>query len=237
MLEDLLYHAEDFFTAETGRYFLRAMGMTLALTVVGCGFGLAFGLVLGTARMVRNHWFVPLRLLVILYVEAFRRIPFLVLLMGTLLVIKSLGVDISLFAIAAIAIVIFSTAYLSEIVRAGLESVHRAQIDAAVAMNFGWFATMRHVVFPQAWRVIVPPAFAFFVMFVKDTSYAAQVGVYELLQVGKYFNQIGKPAVLSFGSILVLYFILSYPLTRLGWWIEAKLKARGQPVAKPTIGI
>ena len=82
------------------------------------------------------------------------------------------------------------------------------------------------MILPQAWKVILPPAFAFFVMFIKDTSLASQVGVLELTQAGKYFNNNGYSAIFSYGTILVIYFILSYPLTRLGWWMEAMLQQR-----------
>ena len=93
-------------------------------------------------------------------------------------------------------------------------------------MNFTRLQTLYYVVFPQSWKVILPPAFAFIVMFIKDTALASQVGVIELTAVGKYFNNVGYSAILSYGTVLAFYFVLSYPMTRLGWWMEKKL-ARG----------
>ena len=63
-------------------------------------------------------------------------------------------------------------------------------------------------------------------MFIKDTSLASQVGVLELTLAGKYFNNLGYSAILSFGTIIILYFILSYPMTLLGWKIEERLMDR-----------
>ena len=140
--------------------------------------------------------------------------------------LKGCGLDYSLFTIACISIVIIYTAFIGEIIRGGLDSVHQTQWDTADAMNFSRLQTLRHVILPQAWKVVLPPAFAFFVMFIKDTALTSQVGVLELTQAGKYYNNLGYSAILSFGTVLILYFVLSYPMTRLGWWMEARLKDR-----------
>ena len=72
------------------------------------------------------------------------------------------------------------------------------------------------VILPQAWKVILPPAAAFIVMFIKDTSLASQIGVVELTFAGKMLVNRGFSPVLGFGAILIAYFVLSYPLSRLG---------------------
>ena len=79
------------------------------------------------------------------------------------------------------------------------------------------------MVVPQAWRVILPPAFAFFLLFLKDSALASQIGVVELTYAGKVLNNRGFAPALSFGAILVLYFVLSYPLMRIGQRLEASL--------------
>jgi polar amino acid transport system permease protein len=110
-------------------------------------------------------------------------------------------------------------------------AVHRNQWDAAETMNFTLIQALRHVVLPQAWRIILPPAFGFFVLFIKDTALASQIGVVELTYAGKVLNNRGFSATLSFGTILVLYFIISYPLTRLGAYLEARLASARNPRA------
>ena len=92
-------------------------------------------------------------------------------------------------------------------------------------MNFGWFQIIWMIVAPQAWKVILPPAFAFMVMFIKDTALASQMGVVELTFAGKILSNRGFSATLTFGVILLAYFILSYPLTRLGRYLEKRLGA------------
>jgi polar amino acid transport system permease protein len=90
-------------------------------------------------------------------------------------------------------------------------------------MNFGLLDTVRYVVLPQAWRVILPPAFGFFVLFIKDTALASQIGVVELTFAAKVLNNKGFSAALVFGTILVVYFAISYPLARLGAHLEVRL--------------
>jgi len=90
-------------------------------------------------------------------------------------------------------------------------------------MNFTYIETLRYIVVPQAWKVMLPPAFSFFVLFIKDTALASQIGVVELTFAGKVLANKGFPAALTFGTILVLYFLLSWPLARFGRWMEVKL--------------
>ena len=115
-----------------------------------------------------------------------------------------------------------SVAYTSEIIRAGFESVPRQQVEAASAMNFSRWKILRNVIVPQSWPVILPPAFAFMVSFIKDTALVSQIGVVELTFAGKVMNNRGYSALLVYGTILILYFILSYPLTRLGAHLEER---------------
>jgi polar amino acid transport system permease protein len=79
------------------------------------------------------------------------------------------------------------------------------------------------VVLPQSWRVIVPPATAFIVMFIKDTSLASQLGVIELTFAGKMLVNRGASPILGYGVILMCYFALSYPLSRLSAYLERRL--------------
>ena len=90
-------------------------------------------------------------------------------------------------------------------------------------MNFSYLEILREIIFPQAWKVILPPAFAFFILFIKDTALASQIGVMELTFAGKVLNNKGFSPVLVFGTILILYFILSFPLDRFGKYMEQKI--------------
>jgi polar amino acid transport system permease protein len=223
MLERIAREIPDFFSSQNVVLLLEAMGTTLAMTIIGCvlGFLLAFSIVF--LRQTPGRLMLPVRLAAILYVEIFRRIPFLVVTYLVLFFIQAFVSDASLFAIAVIAVCIYSTAYTADIIRGGFESVARQQTEAAVAMNFSRWQTLVSVIIPQSWPVILPPAVAFAVGFIKDTALVSQVGVFELTFRGKELNNAGFSGILVFGTIAFLYFAMSYPLSRWGRWLEQRL--------------
>jgi polar amino acid transport system permease protein len=222
-MERIIQQLPRFFSGGHVSLLLDAAGTTLALTLIGCvsGFLLAFLIVL--IRQTPGLWALPLRLLGIAYVEIFRRIPFLVVTYLVLFFIQAFASDASLFTIAVVAICIYATAYTAEIIRGGFESVARQQIEAATVMNFSRWQTLVSVIVPQSWPVILPPAVAFAVSFIKDTALVSQVGVFELTFRGKELNNEGFSGILVFGTIALVYFAISYPLSRLGSWLEIRL--------------
>jgi polar amino acid transport system permease protein len=80
---------------------------------------------------------------------------------------------------------------------------------------------------PQSWQTITPPAFAFFLSFIKDSALASQIGVVELTYAGKVFSNRGLSPAIAFGSILLAYFVISYPLARFGARMEGRLAVSG----------
>lgn len=225
MFERLLKELPRFFSPENVAFLLQGAWMTLTLTLIGCALGFCLAFVLVYMRQTPGWWAAPIRLLAITYVEIFRRIPFLVITYLVLFFIAVFVDNASLFLIAVVAICIYSTAYTSEIIRGGFESVPSQQIEAAMAMNFSRWKTLTRVIMPQSWPVIIPPAVAFMISFIKDTSLVSQVGVFELTFRGKELNNMGFSALLVFGTIALLYFLMSYPLTRFGAWLEKRLAA------------
>ena len=225
MFERIWQEAPAFFTWYNAAFVGQAIGRTLLMTLIGCGVGFAAGLLIAVLRQSESRLLMPLRFVAITYVEIFRRIPFLVVLFIVLFVIQPLLPNASLLAIATVSICLLSTAFLSEIVRSGLESVPRQQIEGARTLNFSSIQLLVLIVLPQSWKVILPPAAAFIVMFIKDTSLASQLGVIELTFAGKMLVNRGFSPVLGFGTILVFYFLLSYPLSRFAGYLEKRLAA------------
>jgi polar amino acid transport system permease protein len=222
-MERILEQIPRFFSGPNLTLLLEAAGLTLTMTLVGCliGFGLAFVLVY--LRQTPGLWALPLRWICIAYVEVFRRIPFIVVIYLVLFFIQALTPDASLFTIAVIAICLYAVAYTADIIRGGLESVALTQVEAAQAMNLSRLQTDFYIVLPQAWPVIIPPAIAFAVSFIKDTALVSQVGVFELTFRGKELNNQGYSGLLVFGTIALCYFLLSFPLSMLGQHLEKRL--------------
>ena len=215
----------DLFSPETLAFLAAALGRTLWMTFIGCTIGFVIGMGLALLRRTRARLLAPLRWAAALYVETFRRIPFLVILILVLFSVQAFAPDLSLLGIATIAVTLTATAYLSEIVGAGLDAVPRPQVESAEVLGLSWFDTLRHVVLPQAWSVILPPAAAFMVMFVKDTALASHLGVVELAFAGKILVNKGFSPLVGFGAVLVLYALISWPLSRIATYLESRLAA------------
>lgn len=200
-----------------------AMANTLLLSVLGCAVGGLCGLALTVVRMTRSRAMLVPRALAFAVVEFFRRLPPLVVLLLAFFTTNLARTELSLFHVALIGLSLVATASLSEIIRGGVLSVHRTQWDAAAALNFGYLRSFFTVILPQGWRVIVPPAISFLLLFIKDTAFASQLGTLELTYAGKVLTTRGFSAAISYGSVLLLYFVLSYSLARLGRWMENRL--------------
>src|SRR5215469_6991225 len=222
-MDRIIHQIPRFFSPGHITLLVEAMGTTLALTLIGCVTGFLLAFLLVVMRQTPGLPGLPLKIVAILYTEIFRRIPFLVVIYLVLFFIQAFVSDASLFTIAVVAICIYATAYTAEIIRGGFESVARQQIEAATAMNFGRWRTLISIIIPQSWPVILPPAAAFAVGFIKDTALVSQVGVFELTFRGKELNNEGFSGILVFGTISLLYFVMSYPLSRWGRWLEKRL--------------
>ncbi|MCW1408846.1 amino acid ABC transporter permease/ATP-binding protein [Rhizobium sp. 1AS11] len=205
-------------------------GGALLLSAVGCLLGIVFGTVLSLARLSRSRLLLPFKVVALVYVEVFRRVPFLVTLLVFFFGAQVLGFDLSPLVVTLISTSVISTAFVAEIIRAGLAAVRPSQLEAAEVMNFSPWQILWLVRWPQAWPLILPPVFGYFVLFIKDTALASQIGVLELTQAGKILNTKGFSALLVFATVLILYFLISYPWP--GWgpiWraILAHLDIRG----------
>jgi polar amino acid transport system permease protein len=197
--------------------------MTAALALIGCGLGFLAGFVLALMRLPRVIPFAPARWFAIVYTETFRRIPFLVKLMCVFFAFQFAGANVSMFTVAATTVALSAAAFASENVRAGLESIHDNQWDAAEAMNMGGFAALRRVILPQAWPVMIPPSMTYSVGLVKSTSIASQIGLFELTYAARIMNNKGINAALAYGTILVLYFVICFSLNRFAARLETRL--------------
>lgn len=222
-----LHEVIEFSTWYNLVFLLQAGARTLVLSATGCLCGFVLGFGLAVLRHTVGVAWLPVRVIGVVYTEMFRRIPFLVTLFLVFYAVQALGLDMPVFWVAVISTCVIGTAYLSEVVRAGFAAVPRAEWDAAATMNFSLWQTLRYVVVPQSWKTIMPPAFAFFLSFIKDSALASQIGVVELTFAGKVFNNRGLSPSIAFGSILLAYFVISYPLARFGARMERRLALSG----------
>lgn len=224
----ILMEAPRFFTWWNMLFLLQAVGNTLVASVLGCGIGYAFGFVLAALRLPQLIPFAPLRALCILWVETFRRIPFLVLLLLVFFLSQFAKLEAPLWVVAVAAVAIRMSALAAENIRAGLESVRVTQWEAALAMNMSPWQALGRVVLPQSWRVILPPSIAHVLSMVKETSLVSQIGFIEITFAAKMLTQRGFSALLTYGSALVLYFFVGWALAALGRYAERRLTTRSR---------
>jgi polar amino acid transport system permease protein len=226
MLAQLADEIPRFFTYWNILFLAQAALNTLLVSFVGCFIGYAVGFLLATMRSHRIVPLAPVRLLGVAYVEAFRRIPFLVLLLCTFFGFQLSGADASLFTIAVTAVAVRMAALAAENIRAGYEAIGRTQWEAAETMNLRPLQTLRLVILPQAWRVILPPSIIHTVSMIKETALVVQIGFLELTFAARMLTQRGFSPILCYGSVLLLYFVISWSFATLGRRLETRLTSR-----------
>ena len=200
-----------------------------AISVVGAS---VVGIVLGTvltldaalARIVTRG-----------YVEVFRGLPILVTVFMVYFGLPSINseLEFSPLTATAIALILWGSAQVAEATRGAVQSIPREQHEAAAALGFGWVGRHRSVILPQALRRLLPPLVSLLVNIIQNSTLAAVIGGIELLQAGKAQTErltfyppagIGEiHAFEIFAFVALLFFLISFPLTRLAAYLEKRL--------------
>lgn len=220
--------------------FAWALWKTVYIAVISQFLGVVLGLIAALLRMSR---FWPLRLLSGLYVLVFRGTPVIVqiffvyfganLLLGVNLFPRTanfVAFSVSGAVLAGItALSINEGAYMREIIRAGIDSIDRGQMEAAKSLGMTYGLAMRRIVLPQAARVIVPPLGNEFNNMLKTTSLLAFIGVYELFQdADVHYSTTFKP-VEYFAAVAFWYLVLTTLWSFVQTWIERRLAVGERP--------
>jgi polar amino acid transport system permease protein len=223
MLDQLLAEAPRFFTYWNMLFLAEAAMNTVLVSFAGCLIGYLVGFAIATFRIARVNPVAPARAALVLYVEALRRIPFLVLLFCVFFSFQLSGAEQSLFVIATTAVALRMSALAAENVRAGYDAINPRQWDAAIAMNMAPLSTLFRVILPQAWRIILPPSTIHTVSMIKETALISQIGFLELTFAARMLTQRGFSALICYGTVLILYFLISWSFQRLGRYAERRL--------------
>jgi polar amino acid transport system permease protein len=201
---------------------LDGLGQTLLLSAVVVPLGLLGGLILALLSTVKTRW---VRWPLMAWVDVFRALPPLVLLVFVYAGLPFAGVEVSAFAAVAIGFFLNTGAYYGEILRAGIASVPLGQSEAARSMGLSRWQTMRLVVLPQAVRNVLPDLISNTLEVVKLTSIAAVVAMPELLFQARQAQSVTFNAT-PIMAAAVAYFILLWPVVRLLSKLENKQLAR-----------
>jgi polar amino acid transport system permease protein len=191
---------------------------------------LAFGLLLAVLRSLPGPVFFPFRLMATVYVDVFRALPGILIIIALGLGIPALripGVPSDEFFWAIVVLTLVYSAYVSEVYRAGIESVHPSQAAAARSLGLSQLQTMRHVVVPQAIRRVVPPLLNDFIGLQKDTVLVSYIGIVEVFRQ----TQIMVAATFNFTPYVataLIFLVITIPLARFTDWLIARERRRGQ---------
>jgi polar amino acid transport system permease protein len=203
---------------------LRALWLNIQIMLISEVLILVLGALLAVMRTLRGAVFFPLRFLAALYTDVFRGLPLLIVLLLVGYGIPSLrlqGAPSSLMALGIIALTLTYSAYVAEVLRAGIESVHPSQGASARALGLTYAQAMRYVIFPQAVRRVLPPLLNDFVSLQKDTSLVSILGVIEVsLTAENQQSHDFKFVHVVFAGLIFL--ALTIPLTRFTDWFARR---------------
>lgn len=212
----------DFTLWDIVRNLLTGLQWTLLLSLVAFACGSLAGLLLLVARISDNTL---LRGVARGYIELFQGTPLLMQLFMVFFGIALFGIDVSAWMAAAIALTLFSSAFLAEIWRGCVESIPRGQWEASGSLALSRLEQLRYVILPQALRIAIAPTVGFSVQVVKGTAVTSIIGFTELTKTGGMLANATFEPFLIYGLVAVGYFILCYPLSLSARYLERRLHA------------
>jgi His/Glu/Gln/Arg/opine family amino acid ABC transporter permease subunit len=187
------------------------IGGTLRLAIPAIILGFVLGIFIGLARLAEARW---IRLPATAYVEFFRGVPLVMVIFWIWFIIPQLlRLPIPEYGVALTAFVIFEAAYFGEIVRAGVQSVARGQVEAATALGLTAAKTMTYVVLPQALRNMVPSLVTQMIVLFKDTSLASIIGYVDLTKAAQIVNNREIRPFELYLFIAVVYWLCTYSMS------------------------
>ena len=193
-------------------------GGTIRLALPAIALGFALGIVVGLARLAPVWW---IRVPATVYVEFFRGVPLVMVIFWMWFILPQvLGLALPEYGIALTAFVIFEAAYFGEIVRAGVQSVPRGQVEAATALGMTTTKTMTYVVLPQALKNMVPSLVTQMIVLFKDTSLASIIGYVDLTKAAQIVNNREIKPFQLYLFIAVVYWLCTYSMSRVAQRLE-----------------
>jgi polar amino acid transport system permease protein len=217
----------------TARYMLEeGLPATLRIAAFSLIASTVIGVVLGTLLTIR---FLPTRALIRFYIEVWRGLPIIVTIFVVFFVFPIAGSQFEFdpFTSATIGLSLWGSAQIAEATRGAVQSIPREQHEAAAALGFGWVGRHAFVILPQALRRLLPPLVSLLVGIIQNTTLASVIGATELLAASKQqVERITAPppagigeihAIEIYGAVMVVFFCISFPLTRLAIFLERRL--------------
>ncbi|NLY55826.1 MAG: amino acid ABC transporter permease [Firmicutes bacterium] len=201
---------------------LEGAWVTIKLTTIAVAIGLVIGTFVGMARTSKNKLLYGIASV---YVDFIRGTPLLVQIFLVYMGLPQvLGFPIPVWIAAISALGINSGAYVAEIVRAGIQSIDRGQVEAARSLGMTHRQTMRYIILPQAFKRIIPPLGNEFIAMLKDSSLVAVISLEELMRKGQIIQTRTFRPFEIYLAVAFIYLIMTLSISRLVAWTERRLK-------------
>lgn len=212
---------------------IKTLPIVFEVLILGLVCSYAWGLVLSLIRLSR---FRVLRVLAIAYIDFFRGLPLLLLFIFIYYGLGIAGLKLNSITSGILGLTLCYGAYSAEIFRAGIQAIHKGQMEAARSLGMTNGQAMRHVVLPQAVKLVVPPLTNEFIAMIKDTSLMSVIAVPELLFTAKEkMGVAANPTPLTVAAII--YVVFTIPLIRVASRLETRRRKRPSGGAKPSSGL
>ena len=200
---------------------LKGMAITAKIAALSALVGLVLGMLGGLARVSPRR---VLRLPALVYVTLMRATPVLVTLLFLYYGLPSAGLLLDATTVGVIALGITNGAYMSEILRGGIESIDGGQMRAARALGMSYPLAMRRIVLPQAARRVLPPVTNELISLIKNTSLVSTVAISDLLRAGMDFMSWKANTFSPFAGVALGYLLLTLPLIAINAWLEKRYR-------------
>ncbi len=204
-------------------FLLVGLWMTVKISLITIICGSILGFVVGMLRTV-GGW--PVSATLGLYIHALRGTPFLVHLYVIYFVLPATKISwlmLEAFPAAVIALSLYTSTYVAEIVRSAIQAVPRGQAEAARSTGMTALQSMWYVVLPQAVKLMIPPMGGVYVIIIKGTSIVSVIGIAELVRAGEHATQRHpRELMVIYGMTALLYVVYCYPVLRIARWAETK---------------
>ncbi|HDJ3035769.1 TPA: ABC transporter permease subunit [Staphylococcus aureus] len=211
------------FISKYGSFFLKGIKITILISLIGVALGSILGAFVALMKLSKIKiisWIASI------YIEILRGTPMLVQVFIVFFgITAALGLDISALVCGTIALVINSSAYIAEIIRAGINAVDKGQMEAARSLGLNYRQTMKSVIMPQAIKNILPALGNEFVTLIKESSIVSTIGVGEIMFNAQVVQGISFDPFTPLIVAAALYFVLTFVLTRITNMIEGRLNA------------
>jgi len=201
-------------------FLLKGALLTVFFSATSEIIGIIVGLVTSVIRVTRIK---VLSQLAVVYVDLFRGTPLLMQIIFIYYALPYLGINLPAIVAGIVALSVNSGAYVSEIFRAGIESIDKGQTEAARSLGMSYMQAMRYVIIPQTIKRVLPPLTNEFVALIKDSSLLSVIAIAELMRTAKEM-MTWKMNPSSLTAAAIIYLIITLPLTRYVSYMEKKLK-------------